>query len=224
MEPVKNTIGNARKTSLQVSEIFSSLQGEGPWIGLPAVFIRLSGCIEPYCPWCDTRYALTQAGEMGIDDILLTLQPYPCLRAVITGGEPFLQWESGLSDLHAGLLQQGFALQYETSGKVKIPSVKDAVIVCSPKYLDGIWHFDPDNLSSADYYKFLAGDSGWQEAIEGFIETNRIDREKVFVMPLGATREGQLRNMEAVFGYCLRKGYRMSPRLHVLTFDARRGV
>ncbi|MGB4110545.1 MAG: 7-carboxy-7-deazaguanine synthase QueE, partial [Desulfomonilia bacterium] len=42
-----------------ISEIFSSLQGEGPWTGLPAVFIRLAGCVEPLCPWCDTSHALS---------------------------------------------------------------------------------------------------------------------------------------------------------------------
>lgn len=221
---MKNTAGNTRDSSLLISEIFSSLQGEGPWIGISAAFIRLAGCIEPYCPWCDTGYALTQAGEMDIDDILLALQPYTCLRAIITGGEPFLQWESGLSDLHARLLQQGFVLQYETSGKVKIPLIKDAVIVCSPKFIRGTWYFDQDNLGRVDYYKFLAGDPGLQETIDAFIERNRIDKEKVFIMPLGAKRQDQLRNMEEVFDYCIRKGYRMTPRLHILTFDTRRGV
>ncbi len=221
---MKNISASTGKISLSISEIFFSLQGEGPWVGLPAVFIRLAGCIEPYCPWCDTRYALTCTGEMGIDDILLSLRTYACPRAVITGGEPFLQWESGLSVLHDGLLQQGFALQYETSGKVKIPDIKGALVVCSPKHIGGAWHFERDNTARVDCYKFLAEGSGWQEAVDGFIKINRIEGDKIFVMPLGATRVEQIVNMEEVFSYCLKKGYRMSPRLHILAFDTRRGV
>lgn len=224
MEPIVKNTDLLRMKTLQVSEIFYSLQGEGPLIGLPSLFLRLGGCVKPYCPWCDTMYAFKEMEEMRASDILAKLESYPCRRLVITGGEPFLQWESGLSELHLVLSEQGFMLQYETSGKVRIPLLKEAIIVCSPKYIDRAWHFDESNAGAVHYYKFLAGGSDWLEAIDGFIDGHGIDKDKVYIMPLGATRQEQIDAMEAAFSFCLQRGYRMTPRLHILTYDARRGV
>lgn len=220
---MKNTSIPEEKTLL-ISEIFYSLQGEGPWIGQPSLFIRLGGCIEPYCPWCDTQHALAEMETMRLEDLLITLQRFPCMRVVITGGEPFLQWERGLSDLHIMLSERGYSIQYETSGKVCIPRIDNAVIVCSPKNIEGVWHFDMANLDKATYYKFLAGGDDWIGTIDEFIRANRIDKEKILIMPLGITRKEQMDRMEEVFGYSLQRGYRMSPRLHILTFNTRRGI
>jgi 7-carboxy-7-deazaguanine synthase len=213
-----------RKKTLPVSEIFYSLQGEGPLLGLPSLFLRLGGCIEPYCPWCDTPYALDEMEEMRASDILEKLRSYPCRRLVITGGEPFLQWGNGLSELHRRLSERRYELQYETSGKVRIPFLEDAVIVCSPKYIDRTWHFEEANVSAVHYYKFLAGEADWFGAIEGFITEHGIDRDRVYIMPLGTNRQEQIDGMEAVFSFCMQKGFRMSPRLHTLTYNGRRGV
>ncbi|MBN2297189.1 MAG: 7-carboxy-7-deazaguanine synthase QueE, partial [Deltaproteobacteria bacterium] len=120
---------------MNINEIFHSLQGEGPLIGLPAVFIRFSGCMEPYCPWCDTRHALYESAEMTIIQIADEINRYPGNTVVITGGEPFLQWNTGLSELHTKLIHMGYAIQYETSGKAALPRIDDAVIVCSPKFI-----------------------------------------------------------------------------------------
>ncbi len=212
------------QTTLPVSEIFSSLQGEGPFIGHPSVFLRLGGCIQPFCPWCDTPYALHETKEMPISEILENIASCPCRQLVITGGEPFLHWESGLAILHERLSERKYSIQYETSGKVRIPFLKDAVVVCSPKYINGTWHFDEANGGAVHYYKFLACSADWSEAVEGFVTNHGIDRESVYIMPLGATRKEQLDGMEEVFRICVERGYRMSPRLHILTYDGRRGV
>lgn len=213
-----------QKTSLPVSEIFPSLQGEGPFLGRPSVFLRLGGCVEPYCPWCDTSYALGGMEEMPATEILEKLASYPCRRLVVTGGEPFIHWDMGLSELHRRLSEGQYEIQYETSGKVRIPRMEDAVVVCSPKYIGRTWHFEKANVGSVHYYKFLAGDAGWPETVESFIAELGIDRETVYIMPLGATRQDQLDAMEAVFSICVERGFRMSPRLHILTYNGRRGV
>ncbi len=213
-----------KENTLNVTEIFHSLQGEGPWLGIPATFLRLGGCVEPYCPWCDTPYALEESTRMSPRDILDALEGYPGRQVVVTGGEPFLQWDHGLADLHASLVLRGYRIQYETSGKVPFPLMPDALIVCSPKCIDGTWRFDPANRGRADYYKFVAHDPGSLEAMEGFIGLYALPKERVYVMPLGTTREEQLRHMEPLFCFCRDHGYRMTPRLHVLTFDSRRGV
>ncbi|HNY65082.1 MAG TPA: 7-carboxy-7-deazaguanine synthase QueE [Deltaproteobacteria bacterium] len=212
------------ESTLLILEIFHSLQGEGPWAGLPATFIRLAGCIEPFCPWCDTPYALGGGEEMSISSALESVRSRPGSRVVITGGEPFCQWERGLSQLHEALVSQGCEVQYETSGKAGIPDVKDALVVCSPKFLDRAWRFDPKDRERVDFFKFLAAGSDWPEAIDGFVEKHGIDHDRVYVMALGATRQEQIRGMKDVFAFCAARGYRMSPRLHVLAFDTERGV
>ncbi len=209
---------------MKICEIFHSLQGEGPWIGLPAVFIRTGGCVEPLCPWCDTPYALTDMHETTLEDILRSVASYPSSRVVITGGEPFIHWNKGLSELHTALRSGGYSIQYETSGKVLIPEALDALIVCSPKFIDGAWHFEQANLDKVQAYKFLARRMRDMIAIDEFIAAHRIDKETVFIMPLGATRQDQIDAMEPIFSYCLSKGYRMTPRLHILTYDTKRGV
>jgi 7-carboxy-7-deazaguanine synthase len=210
--------------TLLISEIFHSLQGEGPWAGLPASFIRLAGCLEPFCPWCDTPYALGGGQEVSLGEILSLVAPHPASRVVITGGEPFLQWDRGLSGLHGALRVRGREIQYETSGKAGVPPVEGGLVVCSPKLVDGAWQVRRLDPARVDFFKFLAGGEGWPGAVEKFIEEYGIERDRVHIMALGATREEQIRGMEAVFRYCVERGYRMSPRLHVLAFDARRGV
>ena len=208
---------------MKVTEIFYSLQGEGVWLGKPAVFLRLGGCVAPYCPWCDTRYAWDEAQEMDQEAILTELERFACLNVVITGGEPLLQWEE-LGGLHARLLERGYAIQYETSGKAGIPHIEGATVVCSPKYIDQAWQIDPVSVSRADYFKFIYHDQTSEQVIIRFIRDNRIAAEKVYIMPEGSTRRAQLNMMAQTFAFCRQHGLAMTPRLHILTFDTRRGV
>lgn len=207
-----------------VSEIFYSLQGEGPRVGEPSVFIRLGGCIEPYCPWCDTAYALHEYAEMGIPEIIREAISYACREVVITGGEPFLQWETGLRSLHEELSSMGFRLSYETSGKAGIPELQETCIILSPKNIRGEWLIDRGILGRASYFKFVAEDSASLKEIDAFVQGNALSGKKVYIMPMGGTRNEQIQRMEMVFCFCRDRGYNMTPRLHVLSFDTRRGV
>ncbi|HOJ14877.1 MAG TPA: 7-carboxy-7-deazaguanine synthase QueE [Deltaproteobacteria bacterium] len=209
---------------LVVTEIFHSLQGEGPSIGTPSVFVRLGGCIEPLCPWCDTPYAWHDFEEMDLEEIARRVASFGCRDVVITGGEPFLQWDVGLADLHASLRSSGFRIHYETSGKAGIPSIDDAVVVASPKHIDGAWHIRRPDLANAHWFKFVADGEHSLRAIRSFVSENAIDPEKVYVMPMGATRAQQMERMRPVFLFCRDNGLKMSPRLQVLVFDDERGV
>ncbi len=206
-----------------VNEIFYSLQGEGPFVGMPAIFIRLSGCQEPYCPWCDTKYAWEEGIEIQHNEIVEKIKKFPCNRIVITGGEPFLQWKYGLKRLHQRLQMLGYELHYETSGKVEIPKIKNTFIVCSPKYINGSWHFDFKNIKRANVFKFVAAKKMF-DPITKFVIENKIEKDHVYVMPLGATRKEQFKNMKPVFEFCKTHGYKMTPRLQTLIFDGKRGV
>lgn len=112
----------------KVNEIFYSLQGEGRWMGRPAVFVRMSGC-NLKCPFCDTDFRGYK--EMSADDILSRCleEGGECRFIVLTGGEPSLQVDE---QLIATLHQAGYYLSMETNGTHAIPEGIDWV-TCSPK-------------------------------------------------------------------------------------------
>jgi 7-carboxy-7-deazaguanine synthase len=161
---------------------------------------------------------------MGINEIIAEMNRYDCRNVVITGGEPFLQWTTGLKDLHEELVRSGYCLSYETSGKIDIPALEDATIVMSPKYIEGKWHLPLENIPKAHYYKFVAEDAEGLGEIDRFVKDHAISKDRVFIMPQGMTRAEQFNRMGPVFSFCRDNGYIMSPRLHVLIFDNKRGV
>lgn len=112
----------------KVNEIFYSLQGEGRWMGRPAVFVRMSGC-NLKCPFCDTDFRGYR--EMSTDDILSKCleEGGECRFIVLTGGEPSLQVDE---QLIATLHQAGYYLSMETNGTHAVPEGIDWV-TCSPK-------------------------------------------------------------------------------------------
>lgn len=112
----------------KVNEIFYSLQGEGRWMGRPAVFVRMSGC-NLKCPFCDTDFRGYK--EMSADDILSRCleEGGECRFIVLTGGEPSLQVDE---QLIATLHQAGYYLSMETNGTHAVPEGIDWV-TCSPK-------------------------------------------------------------------------------------------
>lgn len=207
---------------LEITEIFHSLQGEGPFSGQPAVFVRLSGCIEPLCPWCDTMYACDTGYSMSLDAIYDKIANFDTRLIVITGGEPFLQWNDGLLQLERRLLHQGYRVQYETSGKIEIPVETKGFSVCSPKFLGSRWIFDEINLTRAQVFKFVADNDF--DVIHAFIQRHDISPERVFMMPKGISREEQLNKLQDTWNFCVENGFHFSPRLHVLTFSNKRGV
>jgi len=116
----------------KINEVFYTLQGEGAHSGIPAVFVRFSGC-NLRCPWCDTEFS--DFTEMSADEIVreaLSLYDIPNERRkmlVLTGGEPSLQVDAPLIDaLHAA----GFYICIETNGTRPLPDGIDW-ITCSPK-------------------------------------------------------------------------------------------
>ena len=116
----------------KVNEIFFTLQGEGAHSGIPAVFVRFSGC-NLRCPWCDTDFAdYTEMSAEAIVSTALELYDTPNDRrkmCVLTGGEPGLQVDKALVD---ALHQAGFYICIETNGTRPLPEGIDW-ITCSPK-------------------------------------------------------------------------------------------
>lgn len=105
---------------LRVSEIFHSLQGESTRVGLPTVFIRLTGC-PLRCVWCDTTYAFSGGEPMTLAAILGRTAAFACRTVCVTGGEPLAQ--KACLDLLAALCDQGYSVSLETSGALDIAGV-----------------------------------------------------------------------------------------------------
>jgi len=206
---------------LEIIEIFSSLQGEGPFMGRPALFIRLAGCLKPFCSWCDSRHALGRGKAVASAELLAELAPHPKSLVVITGGEPFRQWQTGLKEFAAQLVATGMTIQYETSGRAGIPENCGGFVVCSPKPIEQP-QLHCEDIGRIDAFKFVVDES--VEPIRRFVEQHHIPSHKVWLMPLGATRAEQLSKMDSVWNICARLGYNLSPRLHILAFDQRQGV
>ncbi len=148
---------------------------------------------------------------------------YPgCRHGFITGGEPFLQWDSGLGRLESALLDKGIFIQYETSGKILIPGASQGFKVCSPKYIKDQWHFVSENIHQADAFKFVVADDCSQ--VKDFVTTHALPRKKVWIMPLGANREAQLLRSPGIWNFCVENKFNFSPRLHTLAFNNKRGI
>lgn len=105
---------------LRVTEIFHSLQGEARSIGLPTVFVRLTGC-PLRCQYCDTAYAFSGGTVMTLEDTVQEVMTYDCRRVCVTGGEPLAQPEC--LTLLSRLCDEGFDVSLETSGALSIAEV-----------------------------------------------------------------------------------------------------
>jgi 7-carboxy-7-deazaguanine synthase len=106
--------------SLRITEIFHSLQGETTRVGLPTVFIRLTGC-PLRCGYCDTAYAFHGGATMALPKILAEVDRYGTRHVTVTGGEPLAQ-KSCLALLTA-LADRGYSVSLETSGALDVSRV-----------------------------------------------------------------------------------------------------
>lgn len=117
---------NRVSNQLRISEIFYSLQGESTTVGLPTVFVRLTGC-PLRCQYCDTAYAFSGGELAEIDTILATLADYGCQHVCVTGGEPLAQ--PGCINLLQLLCDAGYQVSLETSGARDISQVDQRVMI-----------------------------------------------------------------------------------------------
>lgn len=106
--------------TLRISEIFYSLQGESSRVGLPTVFVRLTGC-PLRCVYCDTAYAFTGGETWTIDAILAEVARHKSPYVCVTGGEPLAQKRS--LTLLTALCDAGYSVSLETSGAFDIAQV-----------------------------------------------------------------------------------------------------
>ncbi|MCK2095994.1 7-carboxy-7-deazaguanine synthase QueE [Thauera aromatica] len=118
MPPIET--GADATVRLRITEIFASLQGESSRVGLPTVFVRLTGC-PLRCTWCDTAYAFSGGSPRSVDDILAEVARHGLRHVCVTGGEPLAQ--KGCPALLTALCDAGHSVSLETSGALDIGGV-----------------------------------------------------------------------------------------------------
>jgi 7-carboxy-7-deazaguanine synthase len=111
--------------SLRITEIFFSLQGETRTIGLPTVFVRLTGC-PLRCDYCDTEYAFHGGERMSLAAILDKVASYAPHYVTVTGGEPLAQ--PNCWPLLTALCDAGYEVSLETSGAIDMTAVDERVV------------------------------------------------------------------------------------------------
>jgi len=113
------------KSRLRITEIFHSLQGESNTVGLPTVFVRLTGC-PLRCGYCDTSYAFKGGSWMSLAQIKAVVDEFHARYVTVTGGEPLAQ--EACLDLLASLCDDGYRVSLETSGALDISRVDPRVV------------------------------------------------------------------------------------------------
>ena len=117
---------NLNNTTLNITEIFYSLQGEAKEVGIPTVFVRLTGC-PLRCNYCDTAYAFKGNNPLSIQHILDEVAQYNTRYVCVTGGEPMAQ--SNCLKLLDSLIDYGYNVSMETSGSIDIAPVNNKVSI-----------------------------------------------------------------------------------------------
>ena len=159
--------------SLRIFEIFHSLQGESSRVGLPTVFVRLTGC-PLRCGYCDTEYAFHGGATQSFEEILATVASYQAQYVCVTGGEPLAQ--KGCHQLLKMLCDNGYQVSIETSGAIDISQVDQRVSVImdiktpgSGEASKNLWS-NVAALSAKDEVKFVLvdrADYDWAKQILG---------------------------------------------------------
>lgn len=114
----------SEQARLRITEVFLSLQGEARSVGVPTVFVRLTGC-PLRCGYCDTSYAFTGGEWLSLDRILGQVESIGVSHVCVTGGEPLAQ--PGTVELLRSLCDAGYEVSLETSGALDISGVDPRV-------------------------------------------------------------------------------------------------
>ncbi len=228
---------------MRIAEIFTSIQGEGIWIGVPSIFVRVSGC-NLRCGWCDTPYASwnPEGPTVSVEAILTEVAANPVSHVVVTGGEPMLF--DPVTELCEGLKALGKPITIETAGTIYRDLPCDLMSI-SPKLAnstpnDPVWNarheetrFQPEVLrqlvqSYPHQLKFVVNPEEslpeqWDE-INHILDAIGAERENVLIMAEGIDVETLARRERLLVEPCITQGFRLTPRFHVHLFGNTRGT
>lgn len=222
---------DSAESTLRVSEIFSSIQGEGASVGTPSVFVRLQGCTVG-CSWCDTRYSWDERrGEaMTLEAVLARVKDAAAANAVVTGGEPLEN--PALGPLVIGIKALGLRIEVETAGvrpPARLPVDQwNVSLKLASSGVAAERRLRPEAIEAfrelGAWFKFVVGDEADVDEVVAIQARYGLSTDRILLMPLGMLREEQERLMPRVIEWCRQHGFRFSPRLHILIWGPRRGV
>ncbi len=226
---------------LAVSEIFHSIQGEGPMAGFPATFLRLGFC-NLRCVWCDTKYTWDwdrydpkrEVRSVPLSEVQRRLKAFPCDHLVITGGEPLLQ-QRALEPLLERLAQDGCFIEIETAGTI-LPSSALRRMVHQ-------WNVSPKLQNSGNprerrenedamrtlvaneraFFKFVLCEPTDIEEVNDLVGRYGIEGDRVILMPEAVEPDSLARKGLWVADLCEKFGYRFSTRLQIEWWGGARG-
>ena len=231
-------------------EIFASVQGEGPSMGMPVSFMRLSRC-NLACVWCDTAYTWRFEGDnrphrdgqtydrkanqvtLGEDEVAARIMALGQNRLVITGGEPLLQAPALAKLLD---LLPDIGVEIETNGTTKAPPRLDIRIDqfnVSPKLAHSGNPAElaliPERLDAyatdpRAWFKFVIAEPSDLDEVLALRERYRFRPDHVFLMPEGTDSETLRAREKWLAPLCVEHGFRMSDRLHIHLFGDTRGT
>lgn len=215
---------------LEIEDIWPTIQGEGPFAGTPAIFIRMSGC-NLACHNCDTDYTSKRTSvntKLAVELVLQQQKKNPNISLiVITGGEPFRQQ---IDDLVHELTDRQIDVQIETNGTLYLPFAEEdnpyLQIVCSPKTS----HISKELEPFLYIYKYILH-NGDVDATDGLplsvlgkdIRPFRPDRDRlaidgdisIYVQPEDTGDETiNQANIKAAVESCMKFGYKLSLQTH----------
>lgn len=216
------------QSTLEVHSIFSTIQGEGPFTGRPAVFVRLAGC-NLQCPGCDTEYTEGR-NRLNYQTIYALIKSKlhdtksSANLIVISGGEPFRQNIAPFVDF---LISSDFDVQIETNGSMQIPLELSqlATVVCSPKTAK----LHPSALHRANAFKYVmkAGNVRAEDglplqaldhrATPYIARPHKSFRGKIYLQPMDEQDAGyNADNVQAVLESAMKHNYTVQLQIHKL--------
>ena len=173
------SVAESATVKLRITEIFASVQGESTRVGLPTVFVRLTGC-PLRCTWCDTAYAFTGGSTRTLDDILAEVARHGLRHVCVTGGEPLAQ--KGCLALLTALCDAGYDVSLETSGALDIAEVDARVARIVDLKAPGSGEVDKNRyenipmLRASDEVKIVLADAADYDWARAQIATHALDR------------------------------------------------
>lgn len=230
-------------TELTVNEVFGpTVQGEGPYTGRVAAFVRLMGC-NLTCSWCDSRqtwdgkkFDLRAEGtRMSPESIVRQIKAMGVRLVVLTGGEPLLQQGyAAFRDLLRQLAHEDILVHVETNGTV-VPTFdtrsRVSMFVVSPKLSNAGMRPEvtirPEVLKifrdAGAHFKFVCRTKEDVGSVSAIASANGLPARRVWVMPEGITSETVCDHLAQVADAAIRHGFNVSPRLHILAWGNERG-
>lgn len=232
--------------SFLVNEIHTCLQGEGVNIGMPSLLVRLHIC-NLRCSWCDTPYTHTFKSDkfqrIAAAELVKIISDFKIFHIIFTGGEPTLQ-NIGMLARMLKNFSTDYTFEVESNG-TRIPhkQVKgflesDYALMqwnISPKFENANESLVPEAIShwsslaqthSKVFFKFVIRKSRRKKDLQNILEIIKkfnIPTQNVLLMAEGTTQKSQMSNVW-LHDICLKHGFRLTPRLHVLIFGSKRGV